>query len=571
MGKFYNNARFERALDFISEEHIDSLTQVGLESGYFDTASELKPLLHTWSLGVEEQFYLFWPLMVFGLWKILPRVSWVVIFAVLTVMGLAISEWMLRANPSAAFFLLPARFFEFSFGALFAFAGRSAVWGRISRPSLNTVIAVVSLAVLIATIVLYKGDTPFPGMHAILPCLATGGLLLAGTGSGTPVAKLLSNRVMVWIGGVSYSLYLVHWPVVALMRYKVGLHLGWHHQAIASGLMLLLTLLLYYGVERRISARAGQGKAPKDAVAANDSAPRKSVSPARFALGMLVAAVGLSGVFAHASMNEGWSWRFPTLSFTPEQIQAGKRARFEPFRRHCQLINYPDHEFCNPDADIKILTFGNSHEADALNFLDDIIGEDGNVELVIFNSTNNCKLTESADGRWTATVPDCAARMAILMDSKFMSQFDIIAYSSNKPYAANKPQELAILTRVKRDNPSIKLLTFGGFFNTEFECAKLINESGRADACFQRDNLNYNPFDEPREPYHDDFMAITDLLIDRTNLVCRDKTPESCEFQAPSGAPATWDGNHVSLDYTQMLAQRYAAQNPDFIRKLVAK
>lgn len=529
------------------------------EAGYWDAQSELKPLLHTWSLGVEEQFYLFWPLLTLAFWKLTPKLNLAWAFGVATVIGIIMSELMLRASPSAAFYLLPARFFEFSIGATFAFIGTSVLWQRVGTASLRLILGGAGLLVLLATIWIYKGDTPFPGLNAIIPCLATAVLLLSGAGAAkTPVlGALLGNPVMTWIGRISYSLYLVHWPVVSLMRYKVGLELHLKEQLIAAALMVVLTLALYYGVEQRISSRAGQGKETK-----------RRLGPGRFAAFTGVAAVALSAVFAQAVMTSGWTWRFDDLSLTPEQIGAGKGKRFSLIPSQCAILNYPDGQNCDPAKSLSVLVLGNSHESDGYNFLAGGYGEDPNLQLVSFGEVNRCDIVQRELGDWVAERDTCTARFAKLQSPDFAKSIDVVAYSSNKPFTGNKQVFLDVLSQMKRDNPNLKIITFGGYINTEVDCSKLINDTGQSETCVAPENVVYHPgLDKEQESYAT-LVELSDVIIDYGTLLCRDNPPASCESKTPNGIPMIYDRHHWSFDFAQYVGRKYASRNPSLLHDL---
>jgi peptidoglycan/LPS O-acetylase OafA/YrhL len=184
-----------------------------IEAGYFDTASEMKPLLHTWSLAVEEQFYVLFPLLLLAVHRL--RASALV--PVLTVLALASLAWanaIVADHPDAAFFLLPARGWELLVGALCALRLRR---GAPLRRGADAV-AFAGLAAITAAIVTFDAHTPHPGVLTLLPVLGTAAIVLAATGE-TLVGRLLAHRFPVTIGLASYSAYLWHQPLFAFVRY----------------------------------------------------------------------------------------------------------------------------------------------------------------------------------------------------------------------------------------------------------------------------------------------------------------------------------------------------------------
>lgn len=181
------------------------------ETGYFERASELKPLLHTWSLAVEEQYYLVFPLFMALLWRFGRRFL-VPGLVCVALVSFALAQWASIRYPTAAFFLLPTRGWELLFGALVALylAKRPAVPG-------NQILSLFGLVLIALAAALYDEHTPFPGIHAAAPVVGTC-LVILFAREGTLVHRLLSSRVLVFIGLISYSAYLWHQPLFAFYR-----------------------------------------------------------------------------------------------------------------------------------------------------------------------------------------------------------------------------------------------------------------------------------------------------------------------------------------------------------------
>lgn len=214
------------------------------QSGYFDHAAVEKPLLHTWSLAVEEQFYLVLPVVVWAVLRLArgQRLALPVTLALLAAGSLALSLILMRDNASAsAFFLSPPRAWEFLLGSLVAVSGLPA-----PRPGLAQRFARgLSLVLMEIPIFALRPGPGFPGVNALAPCLGAALFLWSGVGvANLPRSRLSPLNVAAFFGRISYSLYLWHWPLFALGRFaKPGLALeGWERAALFALTVAVATL-----------------------------------------------------------------------------------------------------------------------------------------------------------------------------------------------------------------------------------------------------------------------------------------------------------------------------------------
>ncbi len=211
-----------------------------LKAGYFEEASELNPLIHTWSLAVEEQYYIFFPLALMALSFVGVR-RYKLLFLVAGGLSLGLSVWagLFQDNPfisSGAFFLLPTRGWELLMGAYGALmCRRGADIGPAHRHHL---LSVLGLALIALSCVIFTRDTPFPGYAALVPTIGAFWVIVYGT-PGTITARLLGHKYLVFIGLISYSLYLWHQPVFAIYRNVVG------ETEIPTSIVILLILFSF--------------------------------------------------------------------------------------------------------------------------------------------------------------------------------------------------------------------------------------------------------------------------------------------------------------------------------------
>jgi peptidoglycan/LPS O-acetylase OafA/YrhL len=313
-----------------------------LTSGYWDLSNEFKPLLHTWSLGVEEQFYFVFPLVLLAL---VPRgtrtTMWVL--AIAAVASLVLAQWFVMTKPLAAFFLLPMRAWELLLGAMFAVTRTSGVPHQVARGPLASVLAWIGLALILAPVFLYDSRTPFPGVAALPPTLGTL-LVIMFASSSNAVGRVLSLRWIVAIGLMSYSAYLWHQPLFAFIRLLSAEHPPawvWVAAIAATG---VLAYLSWRFVEQPFRSR--------------ERFSRRTVFALTVCVGALLGGAG----FAIDRMS-GFPARVPATGGATDG--GGRQARAAYVDRAYSLRS----ERFKDDGRTKVLILGNSFARDFLNMI----------------------------------------------------------------------------------------------------------------------------------------------------------------------------------------------------------
>lgn len=307
-----------------------------LEIDYFSAPLDSYPLLHLWSLAVEEQFYILMPVVVLMVVRWAPRRLTLVI-AVLCTISFIGSILMVDFHQKTAFYLTPFRFWELGLGALAALAGPFRL-----RPELHEAAGVLGLALLAGSFALISETSSFPGLGALAPCVGT--TLLIAAGPQTWASRLLSLHPVVWIGRISYSLYLWHWPVLVFSSYFLLRTPTGPESAALIGVSVLLAVLSLHFVERPFRSHAMTAVQP-----------RKTVAIAAAALGLFCAA-GLGGITLG-----GADWRLK-----PAAVAAGIDANQRAFAdaSPCRETSIGEIRLCrigSADAPLDFIAWGDSH------------------------------------------------------------------------------------------------------------------------------------------------------------------------------------------------------------------
>lgn len=332
------------------------------DSGYFAAEAIYRPLIHTWSLSVEEQFYIFMPIAIYLIARWFKS-RWLLVLLPVLLLSLALSVLATTTAPTANFYLLPTRAWELLIGAVLALSPPPAIRTRISRELL----AGIGLVLIVAPVFLYDETTPFPGVNALYPCLGAALIIYCGSHGRTFVGGMLSFKPLVAIGLISYSLYLVHWPLVVFVNYQT---LTSPSGLTTVGIVMAsvaLAFLSWRYVEQPFRRRQPWNARP------------------RLFAGGLAAMAAFAALGVVGTRAQGFPARFP--DFTEVKIAGNKEWR----AGRCFLLGDPDHK--RWDATSCELTSGSPHkvllwgDSFAAQYVPGLVANADRIEGTVFQYT----------------------------------------------------------------------------------------------------------------------------------------------------------------------------------------
>lgn len=331
---------------------------------YFELQADSVPLLHTWSLAVEEQFYLVFPVFIVALYRYARPYFWYLI-AVSGLLSFALNILFLTSKPEATFYLVPTRGWEFLLGSI---AVLLTQYTHSINRTVNEVLSLTGVTVILAGAFLYTKDISFPGYYALIPCVGTVLIILGGSNQQTLISQMLSKNAPVFIGRLSYSLYLVHWPIhiFAIELLGENYSVPWRITMLAMSFVLSVLLLRYVEEPTR---RGSPFKSNKQVYG-------------YYAVG-IVASIAVS--FAVIASN-GLPFRFSDSTL---KMAAYSQDRPPPMP-HCQPEGQPQYtadDFCligEATAEPRWLVFGDSHAWAAKEAFDRWLRAKGESGLFMF-------------------------------------------------------------------------------------------------------------------------------------------------------------------------------------------
>jgi peptidoglycan/LPS O-acetylase OafA/YrhL len=321
-----------------------------MQSGYFDAASDIKPLMHLWSLAIEEQYYVLFPVLLAFLWKF-RQAKVMAVVSLISAISLLTAEIKLNKDASIAFFYLHSRAWELGVGALLALMMQASAKPKILdiRASVRQVLALGGLAMIVYAIVSFDKGMRFPGVSALVPVLGAVFVIAFATPE-TWAGKLLGARWFVGVGLISYSAYLWHQPIFAFARYQSPNHLG---QPVLMGLIFLTGAIAY------LSWRFVEAPCRN-----------KAFMTRRSVVIMALSGIVLFSAFAVLiNVKQGFPERYPkefASAFDPYKVKEGK---FCDFRKVAGVDDLDFCEFGDAASKTTVVLYGDSHASSLLGDL----------------------------------------------------------------------------------------------------------------------------------------------------------------------------------------------------------
>jgi peptidoglycan/LPS O-acetylase OafA/YrhL len=521
------------------------------QSGYFDAPSSLKPLLHTWSLAVEEQFYIFFPLFLVVMRRLLPgrlkAATWTA-----TAITFALACFWVRRNPTAAFFFAPLRAWELLFGAILSQRYLPAIDGKVQRE----LAALAGLLLILVPSLRYTSETPFPGLAALLPCLGTGLLIAAGETGSSLVGRVLAWRPFVFVGLISYSLYLWHWPILVFQNTSyilIAAPSGTKAMKIAVFMASMVVATLSW---RYVETPFRKGKLRPG---------RRMLFAVNGVVGVVIASIGWRMVVSH-----GFSARFPseaievdrftnydaTTAFRENVCFIGPKSTYADFNRATCLAD---------DATRKhYLLIGDSHAAHLYPGLSTVFPE-LNISQA---NTHSCLpfLPDSED----ATDPDCSKMSQFIFGDYLLHHHVdavLIAGRWEEPELGQLGRTIAWMAQ-----HGIRVILFGPMMKFDVPLPRLIAISlrDRDPAAIERQRMNETlqvdrklaalAQDKWKVRYISAFEDLCGTQV-RMEEKAHPETSAGCPVYAVPGVPLLFDTNHLTPQGSILYARAMRARN----------
>lgn len=483
------------------------------QSGYFDSSIELKPLIHTWSLAVEEQYYILFPLFLFLAFKAGKRFT-IFSLIMLFILSLSLAEWGNINAQSASFYFLPTRGFELLIGVFCAF-----LFERINLSNLNIMtrdlLGFIGLFLVFFSTFTFDSNTPVPGIHILIPTFGTALVILFST-KNTIVAKILSLNFFVTTGLISYSAYLWHQPILAFLKYQSIDHLTFLTKFLAVIIVFPLSYFSWLFIEQPFR----RGKYIK-----------QNIIPKYLLIFSLLIPIGLMILRINSGSNNSII-NVERLLLERKEYSSGVSSNESDF-----IFNLDDKKY---------LIVGDSMWLDAVN---------------IMSTVHNFKFDVSQRGgcpphnnifEINQNIPrECPSLNA----DRFSTSFDFSKYDGViiiAMYSWFEPKHLVHYLDFLKSKDVENILVFGGYYSLDISVDRLMKfykSSERLEQSFEnhivnKDIVSDSHFYNLQKKYDFQFISLKDSACINDN----------CKMFI-DGKPYTIDTHHLSLSFTKLISR----------------
>ena len=483
------------------------------QNDYFNDDMALNPLLHTWSLSVEEQFYLLFPLVLMLAYRYRRHaLAGLVVLAVLSFLA---GEVMLRINPSAAFYLMPTRLWELLLGGIVALAPHRA-WSRWGAEGA----VAVGLAMIAYSVVLFSEATPFPGMYALVPVVGAALVLVGGQTAGVGLSWLLSLSPARFLGKISYSVYLWHWPIVVFYKLQISPEPSSKERLGLIAASLLAGYLSWRLVEHPLRA------------------PRGSRQPRIVWAGGVVATVVIMLVGGWFVLSEGGKSRF-----TGSQLGFISYLNYDAdphFRTNsCFLTSESDNIAYFDEADCvnydpgrrNVMILGDSHAA---QYYAGLVSRRPDVQFVQVTASG-CRPVVGGEGE---------ARCTELMAKAFSTYLAEDVYDAVILAGRWESQDLPMLPETVRmlSNRVAQVIVLGPIIEYRQALPRLLARHETTDAVVEAAQL-YSEIKETDRLIHEAMQGTPGAYYSILDTLCDGR---NCDMIASNGQPLQFDSSHLT-------------------------
>lgn len=497
-----------------------------MQSGYFDNFSNIKPLLHTWSLSVELQFYLLWPVIVLAISKYLKHIYRLFFVALFIIFFSFLSVYQLKVDSSGAFYLPWFRMHEFAIGAAVVFCEKYKCQKR-----LFDLLYLVGMVLVIAPIFLYDvNKIAFPGYYALFPCV--GAALMIYSGGTTSFKTITGNKLASHIGEISYSLYLTHWPLYVLWAYYLVVKpsTGWIVLMIFTTFML--SYALYFFVERRFRFKT-----------------ETSLSEPVFAVVCMAFVVILSVPAASSWANKGWEWRLPEEVRNINTVSSDV-AKGYTWQLQSKLSTRDGFDVGHSKE--RVLVIGDSQSADVINMMSES-GAISNFDVVArtvdyqcatpyINAEDTEEFFKKINHRTIADpsrIPKCIQQISAATNTQLLKQADKIFIAMFYDVKLDSYVENAI--KYIKNNTNARIYVFGRK-NLSKSSIDIVNTFGRL---YGVDKFAHEFMDKDALKINSSLATIEGInFVDMINYICPNSL--SCKVLTEDNKPIFYDYVHLT-------------------------